>query len=184
MEKPHLSEVNLEKPSIVRLLLLVFADVLDGEAEHVVVGDGVRDDVFVQALIEDVLSCNAAQAVFRKDRRPREPEKLRLLEESLDALVSEPELAAVTLVEDDDDLLVGEWRELLQVGIPPDGDIELLDGGDDEFPVSCWTRLRVLLVPSTAPSEKELNSLVVWISRSLRSTTKSTFLTSGISERI
>ena len=87
----------------------VSADVLYTERQHLLVTDGVRDDVLVQAVPKEVTCCSLAQVVLggilREDGRAREPKELVVGEKLRNALVRLPKLASVALVEDEDHLL-------------------------------------------------------------------------------
>jgi len=84
--------------------------VIDVKPEDVVVFDGVRDGVLVQAALEDILGGAVAgllafdlliTGVLLEDGRAGEAEELRVGEEFLDGLVVLAKLRAVAFVEDE-----------------------------------------------------------------------------------
>ena len=123
------------------VLLLVVAldrlDVLDVEAEDVVVENGVLDEVVVQALAEKRLGGEDAMplrhAVHLEAWRPGEAEELRVCEVPDDVTVHVSELATVTFVDDEHDFLVLVGVHHLRVARSLDGDCHLLHRRDDEL---------------------------------------------------
>ncbi len=118
------------------VFLAVAPDVFDGEFEDVLVFDGIGDDVLMQALLEEFFGGAFAQfvahGVVGKNGRTRETEHLAIVEKGFDAVVGVAELAAVALVEDENDALVAQLVHTGQIGLLADGGVEFLDGGDDE----------------------------------------------------
>ena len=123
------------------VLLLVVAldrlDVLDVEAEDVVVENGVLDEVVVQALAEKRLGGEDAMplrhAVHLEAGRPGEAEELRVCEMPDNVAVHVAELAAVAFVDDEYDFLVLVGVHHLRVPRSLDGDCHLLHRRDDEL---------------------------------------------------
>ena len=118
------------------IFALEFAPIFDGEFEDIVVGDGVGDDIAVQAFVEQVgrgaFAVDVAHGVVGKDGGAGEAEQLGLVEEFDNALVGVAKLGAVAFVEDEDDALVAQGVDGVFVTVAADGGVELLDGGDDE----------------------------------------------------
>lgn len=119
--------------------------VVDMEAQHVAVFDGVGDGVGVQLLLEDV--CRGLVAgllaldlliagVLIEDGRTSEAEQLGVGEKLLDRLVVLAKLRAVAFVENEHHALVAQWLQaLLVVALVAtvECQTELLDGGDDHL---------------------------------------------------
>ncbi|SMH65925.1 protein of unknown function [Acidithiobacillus ferrivorans] len=130
-------------------------EVIDVEAQHIAVFDGVGNGVGVELFLEQVLrGAHRRGGVFDlllrgvglEDGRAGEAEKLGAGEERLDGLVVLAKLRAVAFVENEDDALVTQRFELLLVGglavfaalfvalaVFIQREAELLDGGDDDL---------------------------------------------------
>ena len=127
-------------------------EIVDMEAQHVAIINGVGDGVGMQLLFKNVfggfvgahgaVNLLVAGVVF-KDRRAGKAEQLCLGEKRLDGLVVVAKLGAVAFVKDDDDALVTQRLQPLLVGLPAfflvllrffagfvQRQAELLDGGD------------------------------------------------------
>ena len=118
---------------------------LDLETQNVIVRDGVCDGILMQTFLEDVLRGDILSllavhtritAVLLEDRSSREAEELSLGEEVPDSSMILPELAAVALIEDEDDTFV---LQSLQALIKPvligriQSDSQFLDSGNDHL---------------------------------------------------
>ena len=118
-------------------------DVVDAERQHVLVPDRVHDRVRVQLVAEGLrggaqLDVPAGAGVGREDRCAREPEEVVVAEGLGDGRVHVPELAAVALVEDEDDVPGVDGV----LAVVPHEVGELLDRGDDD------ARIRVVDLPA------------------------------------
>lgn len=118
------------------LFFFVFADIFDREFQDVFIADGIGDDVFVEALVEEFPGGSFAQVVFYrvfgKDGGAGKAEHPGVEEEFFDAFMGFTELAAVAFVEDEDDLAVFLGFHFFEVAFVVDGVVEFLDGGQDE----------------------------------------------------
>ena len=120
-------------------LAFVPADILDSELQHVLVFDRVGDHIAVQLLVEQILRRlllpGLGCRVVGKDRRAGEAEQLVVAEKLRDALVRVAELAAVTLVENENDPLIPQLVHLGQILRPADGGVQLLQSRHDQLRV-------------------------------------------------
>ncbi len=118
------------------ILAAKFAPILDGEAQHVLVCNRVRDDVFVQAFCEQIfgrtLTMFVLGGILREDRRAREAEHLRRFKELSDRLVCLAKLAAVAFIENENDPLPAQIIQLTCMVFARDGRVQLLDRGHDQ----------------------------------------------------
>ena len=119
--------------------------IIDMEAQHIAIFDGVGDGVGVQLLLKDVLGGFIRRrlafdlliaGVFVEDRRAGEAEQLGVGEEFLDGLVVLAELRAVAFVEDEDHALMAQRfqpGQIILLVVAVECQAEFLDGGDDHF---------------------------------------------------
>jgi len=120
-------------------------EIVDVEAQDVVVFDGVGDGVGVQLLLEDLfrgfpggllLFNLLIGGIFRKDGGAGKAEELGLGEKILDRLVVLAELRTVAFVKDEDDAFVAQrLQPLLEVALIAaiEGKTKLLNGGDNHL---------------------------------------------------
>ncbi len=139
----------------VRLIRALPFVVIDVKAQNVAILDRVRDGIFVEAFLKQVLGGLQGGhlslgpldgGVVLEDRSAGETEELGVREERLDSPVVFAELRAMAFVKDEDHAPVAEWFELLLEGRPPLVDVplvvlaalvkgqpQLLDGRDDDL---------------------------------------------------
>ena len=131
----RLFPVNVPNLFIVHVRLCIHRlDVIHTERQHILVIDGIHDGVGVQ-LIAERLRCGeiawigGASCIGRKNWGACEAKQMILLEILDDCLVHITELAAVTLVKDDYNVLLVNFmpRILLDEGR------QFLDGGNDDM---------------------------------------------------
>ena len=114
-------------------LLVHRLDIIDAEGQHVFVVDRVHDRVGVQLVAEGLFRGGKMRildmtGICREDRRTGKAEHMILLKILDDRGVHIAELAAVALVEDDDDMLIVNGM----IFIFTDKGRKLLNGGDDD----------------------------------------------------
>src|SRR5690606_26071744 len=100
--------------------------IFNRESQYIFIFDGIGDHVFVQAVFKKVFGSASAQFIFigiiGKNRRTCESEELRIFKKLLDAVVGFTKLASVTLIKNEDDPLVPEFRHFLLI-------LQFADGG-------------------------------------------------------
>ena len=99
------------------------------ELQHLLIANGIGDDIRMQLPPEDACGRIGTQGIFWEDRGAREAKLVIPLELLLQVLLRLTELAAMALIENEDHLLVIDGK----VAIPPHQIVELLDGGDNDL---------------------------------------------------
>lgn len=108
----------------------------DREPQNVFIADRVGDDVFMQALAEQILGRPLSHRVFRKDRGAGETEHLRPAKERHDAFVGFAELRPMAFVKDEHDPLVLHRLQRALELVARNGRVQLLDRRDDQLVIA------------------------------------------------
>ena len=88
-----------------------------------------------QGIGGDGLWVNFQLAIFLKNRRSGKTKHLRLIKEAFDIAMGIAKLATVTFIKNDHDFFIFEIANLIAITVGTNGNIELLQGGDNQFVV-------------------------------------------------
>ena len=110
--------------------------IFDQKAQYILVGNGILDQILVQAFAENFGRCVLLFGILDEDRRTRKSENLQVVEEVDDIFVAVAEVTAVAFVENHYDFFIPNLLQMPVVVIFRDGTIELLNRGDDDFRVT------------------------------------------------
>ena len=115
-----------------RAALIIF----DQKTQYILVGNGILDQILVQAFAENFGRCVLLFGILDEDRRTRKSENLQVVEEVDDIFVAVAEVTAVAFVENHYDFFIPNLLQMPVVVIFRDGTIELLNRGDDDFRIT------------------------------------------------
>ena len=109
------------------------------EAKHVFIGNGILDEILMQAVAEYLLCGMSVNGILCKDRCASETEYLCVVEELHDVLVAIAKVTAMTFVENHHDTRMAYLPNAAAVPLSADCGIEFLYGGDDNLGVAVKT---------------------------------------------
>lgn len=86
---------------IIHVLIAVI--ILHQEAKHILIGNGILNQILMQTVAEYFLGGMSVHVVLHEDRRTCKAEQLRVIKELDDILMAITEMASMTFIEDHDD---------------------------------------------------------------------------------